>query len=293
MELPYFSIEIWFEVDLAEIPEYQFHSAFRGLFGRMLKMTCCIQKRLDCSGCPMRMCLYRRIFEEEGKGFERFHPYIVRHVKTEGRTIVIELTILGSVSECASSILHCIMRMEELPLRIDGASHKMKVISIKDSEGQSLYGAVDGTTMEPAIRKLRFVPMAVDEMTLRFVTPMRMKHEGRLMSRFVWKAFMRSIFYRLQYLNEHYHDPRSGLPALWDDEPEIISRFQWQEMFRTSMRQGQKMSLGGLIGTVRILDPKPETAGLLRMGEVIHAGKQTTFGLGKYTIETSIPKEVG
>jgi len=285
VELPYFSMEIWFEVDLAEIPDYQFHSAFRGLFGRMLKMTFCIQKRLDCSGCPMQKCLYRKIFEEEGKGFERFHPYMVRHVKTEGRTIVIELTILGSVSEYASSILHCIMRMEELPLRIDGASHRMKVLNIKDREGRSLYGAVDGTTMEPAIGKLKFVPMAVDEMTLRFVTPLRMKHEGRLMSRFIWKAFMRSIFYRLQYLNEHFHDSRPGLPALWEDEPEIICRFQWQEMFRKSMRQGQRMSLGGLIGTARILDPKPETAGLLRMGEVIHAGKQTTFGLGKYTIE--------
>jgi CRISPR/Cas system endoribonuclease Cas6 (RAMP superfamily) len=33
-----------------------------------------------------------------------------------------------------------------------------------------------------------------------------------------------------------------------------------------------------------VIGPSAQTAGLLKLGELIQAGKQTTFGLGKYEI---------
>ncbi len=292
MELPYFTVLISLRVGLGKVPEYSFHSSFRGIYGRILRDTFCIQRRLTCPGCPMQMCLYRKIFEEEGQGFERYHPYIIRHVSTLGDTILIEHTILGSLTDYASSILHSLLRLEELPLKIGDCLYPITIVSISDSDNKTLYSLGRATTNEPSVKTLRFAPEHMPELVLHFITPLRMKNDGRLMSSFVWKAFLRSLHHRIQYLNTHFNAPHPGLPELWPDESEVHSVMQWQEMYRKSYRQQQKMSLGGLIGTVHISNPHPETLALLKMGQVTHAGKQTTFGLGKYMIRKPHIKEV-
>jgi CRISPR/Cas system endoribonuclease Cas6 (RAMP superfamily) len=42
------------------------------------------------------------------------------------------------------------------------------------------------------------------------------------------------------------------------------------------------MKFGGLIGSISLQKISKEVYLILKLGEQLHAGKQTTFGLGKY-----------
>ncbi|GAB1468730.1 CRISPR system precrRNA processing endoribonuclease RAMP protein Cas6 [Candidatus Cloacimonadota bacterium] len=250
----------------------------------MLKDTFCIQKRLDCSDCPMKSCLYRTIFESEQHGFENFKPYIIRHLKTLENTIIIEFTILGLHTEYSSSIIHAILKMQDFPLLIENQSYPLTILKIIDTAKNLVFSQSENTITVPRTMMVKFIPTGKEIVTLKFLTPLRMKHEGVLMRSFHWQAFYRGLYYRTQYLNREFNENSPALPELWEDNSEISANMQWQEMYRKSFRQSQKMSLGGLIGEVVIKNPDPQTVGLLRIGTVIQAGKQTTFGLGKYEI---------
>lgn len=59
---------------------------------------------------------------------------------------------------------------------------------------------------------------------------------------------------------------------------------QWHDWERYSSRQRATMTLGGLAGTITYEGPIGRSLPLLRLGEVTHAGKGTSFGLGQYRI---------
>ena len=60
-----------------------------------------------------------------------------------------------------------------------------------------------------------------------------------------------------------------------------ITWFDWK---RYSTRQEEWMSLGGVTGTVSYEGKVAEFLPFLRLGEYVHVGKGTSFGLGKYEI---------
>ena len=61
-------------------------------------------------------------------------------------------------------------------------------------------------------------------------------------------------------------------------------RTQWDDWSRYSRRQEARMSLGGFKGKVTFEGELDEFMPFLLLGEYIHVGKNTAFGLGKYVI---------
>ncbi len=64
----------------------------------------------------------------------------------------------------------------------------------------------------------------------------------------------------------------------------IKSDIQWFDWKRYSTRQEEWMSLGGVTGTVSYEGDISDFMLLLKLGEYVHVGKGTSFGLGKYEI---------
>lgn len=284
MNLAFFKLFVTIGLDCDAAPEQSLHSAMRGVFGRVLKGTFCIQKGIECSACAMQNCLYRSIFEPAPSGFENFKPYIIRHLRSTQGYIDVEYVFFGEITRYSSSILHCILKMQDFPLLIKGERHPIRILRILDSQKHMLYSVDKDKMASPQIMAARFCPDTVDTLKLQFITPLRMKHEGKLMREFVWEAFYRGLYYRVSYLDRVYNASGLTLPQIWQDSPVVEADFNWQEMYRRSFRQNQSMSLGGLIGSLDIVSPKPETVALLRLGSILQVGKQCTFGLGKYRI---------
>ena len=52
-----------------------------------------------------------------------------------------------------------------------------------------------------------------------------------------------------------------------------------------SNRQKSTMNLGGLLGSIEVKNINKEAYEVLKVGELIGAGKQCVFGLGKIKVE--------
>ena len=60
----------------------------------------------------------------------------------------------------------------------------------------------------------------------------------------------------------------------------------WHEQQRYSKRQGTTMKMGGVVGHIRVSDPRlAQSWPYLWLGQFIHAGSGATMGLGAYRIK--------
>ena len=67
--------------------------------------------------------------------------------------------------------------------------------------------------------------------------------------------------------------------------PARLYRATWQDVERYSKRQDAHMRMGGFVGVAEY-DPVPVALlPFLKWGELLHLGKASAFGLGKYTIQ--------
>ena len=59
---------------------------------------------------------------------------------------------------------------------------------------------------------------------------------------------------------------------------------RWHDWERYSTRQGVRMKMGGLVGEIRYSGNLGPFLPFLKAGEVLHVGKGTSFGLGRYSV---------
>jgi len=58
----------------------------------------------------------------------------------------------------------------------------------------------------------------------------------------------------------------------------------WHDLERYSFRKKMRMKLGGFVGSIRFAGNIRPFMPLLGAGEILHVGRATAFGLGKYEI---------
>lgn len=128
------------------------------------------------------------------------------------------------------------------------------------------------------------------ELTLDFVTPVRIKYRRDSVVDLHFYILITNLLRRLFLLN--YFHAEEYEPG-WDHR-QIINEakkvgirhnhLRWYDWERYSNRQKTKMKLGGLIGRLVYSGPISSFRPLIDAGELLHVGKGTSFGLGKYVI---------
>ncbi len=137
------------------------------------------------------------------------------------------------------------------------------------------------------------MPPGKNEMTLRFETPLRLQHKGKVLgSRQITTAdLIAGCLRRVRSVS--LNDDEQHI--LWDDKDLIEKagilsgehKLRYVKWSRYSSRQRQKMDLPGLVGDWHIRGELQPFLMALYICELFHVGKNTSFGLGKYTIEPS------
>ncbi len=292
-------------VDL-RLPAYT-GSAWRGAFGRALKRLVCVTRESACPPCLLyRSCIYPYLFEtppDPGVGkLTRYtaapHPYVLvpedrGGMIAVGETLALELTLLGHGNRHLPYVVHALHQAGQQGLGTDrGALELLEVAQADEGGWRSIYAPGGDFVPGPAVTPPP-APAVPRRVVVRFLTPLRLTHEGRLVSqdRFRFSLLFSSLLRRMSLLTAfHTDDPLetdfAGLTQAARAVELEGARLRWHEWARYSSRQDKLVQMGGLIGEIEL-----DGAGLepfwpyLWLGQWTHAGKGAVMGLGRYRVD--------
>ena len=285
-------------------------SALRGAFGHSLKRSCCALKHQDCQTCLLATsCAYSYIFEthkymtDSGRSHmaSRPHPYVlapqVDNDKFEpGESFSFNLLLLGErANEMMPYVIYAISRMGQSGLG-RGSRNGAGRFSLNNvfQNGKQIYTKDQAEfTPQPTLENINFAEESREScsnLVVHFQTPLRMKSQGRFVRKMTFEQLTRGALRRLSALEECYGNgyPQLDYKGLIQSAAKVssdLSKTRWQENIRYSNRQKQKMNFGGVAGSASFHGDLGDFLPLLRFGEKVHLGKQTTFGLGKISLE--------
>ena len=126
-------------------------------------------------------------------------------------------------------------------------------------------------------------------LSLLFLTPTRLKFQGELTSDLNFHVLFRNLLRRISLLS-YFHcgeELKVDFRGLIQEAEKVQtkeSRLHWQDWERYSTRQEEKMKLGGFLGRITYSGSFEPFSPYILLGEWIHVGKGSSFGLGKYEI---------
>ncbi|MBI2863669.1 MAG: CRISPR system precrRNA processing endoribonuclease RAMP protein Cas6 [Chloroflexi bacterium] len=127
-------------------------------------------------------------------------------------------------------------------------------------------------------------------LTLRFLTPVRLIDNGRLVRPLRFRPLVQRLFERLTGLMAYYagaqlEEDFAGLLALAEEVPVVEDRMRWVELDSYSARQHRATPMGGLVGEISFAGELGPFLPYLIWGQFTHVGKDATKGNGWYRVE--------
>jgi CRISPR-associated endoribonuclease Cas6 len=269
-----------------------------------------------CDSCLLKgKCVYSYIFEtpppSNTSRMRKYpfapHPFIITPPLEEKRTyrqndtLSFELTLIGKSIDYLPYFIYTFDEMGKMgigkgrgkyQLENVGQRTKVKGEGLEKEEAKLIYSGRDKTL------KNNFMVLRVDDLSsfsdlppstlhLRFLTPTRLKFDGSLSPKPEFHILIRNLLRRISLLSYFHCEEELGLDfkGLIERSKDVkvkkqnLSWFDWE---RYSNRQETKMKMGGFIGSITFEGNLKEFLPLIMLGEYIHVGKGTSFGLGKY-----------
>ncbi|MEW6263975.1 MAG: CRISPR system precrRNA processing endoribonuclease RAMP protein Cas6 [Thermodesulfobacteriota bacterium] len=306
-------------VDPIHLPAYQ-GSTLRGAFGQAFRQIACAVRRTYCPDCLLReKCVYAYVFETpppaEAAMMRLYptvpHPYVLeppsagRREVAPGEPLTMRLVLVGRGLEYLPYYVYAVQQMGRLGLGRDRGRFILKKVAQVGwpSDGRTVLFEDGAGRLErpsppvtwPEIAALSRSQAGVAEIGLELITPLRLKYDGRLVHDFEFHHLIRNLLRRLSALS-YFHcggDGRLDFRRLIKQATAVETTERhvgWLDWERYSSRQDSRMKLGGLVGRAVFRGELGEFLPYLRLGELVHAGKGTSFGLGKYRLNWSQTK---
>lgn len=282
-------------------------STIRGAFGNILKDIYCVEPPGKCSDCMLRnRCVYTYLFESgwyfsngecQQAGVPQpyvFEPTVNAETKSGKVKIKLGLLLFGNSIDYVPVFVNCINKIGRWGLGKNRISYELErvedLFEKKDIWSKDLIKMIDrphtktwDDYLEQAQEKNN-----IKRCQIELVTPLRIKQEGRLHNQLDFSTIVKAIIRRWNSLNKYYGDGQNKdgrkLINLAANIPSGTLNLHWQEMERYSRRQDQRMLLGGLMGIMECAGELEPFIPWLLLGQDIHIGKNTSFGLGKYNL---------
>ncbi|MDI6890352.1 MAG: CRISPR system precrRNA processing endoribonuclease RAMP protein Cas6 [Thermodesulfovibrionales bacterium] len=295
------------------LPAYK-GSTIRGGFGYAFKRVVCAIKDKECPDCLLKeKCVYSYVFEtpppSDTKIMRKYktapHPFVIeppterRRGYKPGDEINFGLILIGKAIDYLPYFIYTFDELGRIGIGKGKAKFELRDVSC---EGKAIYDSKSKTLKPLKTSSLSLTPHlslrgkaeAISELgeaiSLSFLTPTRIIYDGHLTLDLEFHILIRNLLRRLSLLS-YFHC--NGDPSEWDFKG-IIERakevkvskkdLKWYDWERYSTRQDARMKMGGLIGKIIFEGDIEPFMQLIKAGEVLHVGKGTAFGLGKYEI---------
>ncbi|MCB0164135.1 MAG: CRISPR system precrRNA processing endoribonuclease RAMP protein Cas6 [Anaerolineae bacterium] len=300
-------------LDMLDLPPFK-TSALRGGFGHTFKRLVCTRPYLCEAHCHLANdCPYGYIFEttppQDSEVLRNFseipRPFIIQSANDwrqkipRGERLSFGLVLVGAAINHLSYFIAVFRELGRVGLGRTQGRYRLRAVeaipfpggdpmTIYEAETDTLRG-LDTTIISSAI-EAEAAHLAADRLTLSFLTPTRLKEQGRWINRGPeFQVVVRTLLGRLSSLSYFHCNERLDV-----DFRGLIDRAKtvevaacdtyWEDWSRVSGRQKQRIEMGGLVGQVTYSGDLAPYRALLTLGELIHVGKGTVFGNGQYRI---------
>ncbi len=232
-------------------------------------------------------------------------PYIIippldkkEHYKA-GDSIVFELVLIGPAVQHFPICFAAFEKLGELGLGKERAQFKLKQIEYfdKSNQPQIYFNNNNWQFIDTSINGAQLTQVneqKTRQISLCFTSYLRLKNNAKLVNQPPsFRLLMDRLLGRLCTLSKYYgkenevilyREERLQLLAQAELITTSSSDLKWQEWRRYSGRQKTEMSFGGLVGTVEYCGELTPFMPYLKLGEWLHVGGKTSFGLGGYRV---------
>lgn len=297
-------------LETLSLPSYK-GSTLRGAFGHTFKKVVCVNRQRICAECILKgKCIYSYVFEtpppSDTSMMRKYpyapHPFVIlppldkKTLYEKGDSLIFQLTLIGKAIDFLPYFVYTFDELgknglgkgkgkcELVEVRLDRfeglgptliysgkdkiLQNQVHVITGKDFESQDVGGSI---------------------LELLFLTPTRLKYDGHLTSKPEFHILLRNLLRRVSLLS-YFHcnfELNVDFKGLIEAAKKVrVSRadISWLDWERYSQRQETRMKMGGFLGSISFEGELERFLLFIRLGELIHVGKGTSFGLGKYTI---------
>lgn len=310
MEIKYLPLTFCVEaIDELMLPAYK-GSTLRGGFGLAFRKVVCALKKMECTDCLLKTkCAYPYIFETsppdstEILSMDKYeaapHPFVIEPPLEEkaryypGEKLNFGLLLIGRAVEYLPYFIFSFDILGEMGIGKKRSKFKLNKVTYMHEQ---IYSVANGkiSYVDPATI---IIPETLENhdsldwlVQLKFCTPARIRYQRNLAVTLEFHILIRNLLRRFMLL--HYFHMEKRL-LKWEPKEIIAAAYginiyennlRWYDWERYSLRQKTRMKLGGLIGTISYQGKLKPFLPFLQAGEILHAGKGTAFGLGKYCI---------
>lgn len=298
-------VKLHFYLEMLEDTELPAHkaSALRGGMGEMLLRANCVRDK-KCEACDFENeCIVRRTMYSKMEIEPAFMSagdsvgYVLecedyRTKFYEGDTLQFNLILFGKTIVYFSQYMNAFYALGMNGL---GKNHShFRVAAVTNTKGQPILEDRNVLMKHYEIRTVneyvRYREAAFKEVpaeiTLRVRSPLALKFRGKELTELNGQALMEALFRRVYMLNcfEGHEaamgpDDRSIIPEIVEQHMHLIN------VPRYSFRKESKMVLKGFEGEAALSRVTQECFSYLLAGELIHIGKNTSFGFGRYRVK--------
>jgi hypothetical protein len=283
-------------------------SIFRGMIGKVFRDQACINKGQECEACPfISACPYGSIFEPTSEVFApefsektKFltpplivcGPYFRENNWNKNEEVELTITIFGDYGEYMPDFHEALKMVGRLGVGKDRI--RFSVIQNRQQffDGKEEVLAKEGVLLkEPAIYEYSWTSSAdnIGKVLIKLETPLRYKAKGKIVTDISVSSFIHTVFRRVEFLTSLY----STNPITFDGRKmEVVinslqitdKQISTTDFERYSGRQKNVMNWKGVIGSFVLTGNLSPLIHLLKFAGEFHIGKQTVFGLGKFSV---------
>ena len=280
-------------------------SMFRGGAGEMLLRKHCLSDR-NCEGCGFNdSCIVPNIYYhrfkirpdfaqgKESEGYIFDCSDLREHFKA-GDQLEFSLTLFGNVIVYFSTIMDAVYMLGQIGVGEENAHYD--VVNIRNVNGEVIMKdnqvyldhAAPLLLEDYVDKRLRELDASENDVRIRLkmLSPCSIKSKGELKYEFDPDALANSSYRRVYVLNcfegnemDQHYGKDSPIEIL-DQETRKVT------VPRFSSTQGKKLYLTGFVGEAE-MKVKAEFLPYLIAGEILHIGKNTSMGFGKYSLSVN------
>lgn len=297
-------VRLHFSLELLEDTELPANKAsmLRGGMGEMLLRMNCIRDR-KCKECDfVSECLVRRTMYSQMENTPAFMQstdsvgYVLdcenyRKEFSAGDTVEFTLTLFGKTIVYFSQFLQAFQYLGVYGM---GRNHaRYRIQSLTSSKGESI---LDGNNIYMANLCIMHVADYVEYRWEKVVaadyivfhTPLAVKYQGEMLEHLDPSGILAACERRVRVLNDYEgndverFDWRGHVPEIEEQRVREVTVHRFSSTHVT--QNGGRIPLRGIVGDGALRNVDDTARALLLAGELLHIGKNTSFGFGRYTL---------